>query len=666
MDTLELSDAIQRALCLRCSTLEISSAFLDENEAVPATGRHIISLGKQSQTSTCDMCRFFLELSPTYKRNHKLHVRLFDHIKSAFEGQDFSRTRFLSVLRENSRLNYNFSIQDEIVQSGVVVHLPTNNSASPTSPVHLINTAAVDFGLVNSLLGHCQKSHGLCTQVKDRYSLPYIYLIDCIEGKVVRENPSQSYLALSYVWGQSSTQGGSHADFKDNSAWDSFSFNKTPLTVQDAIRVVRNLGKRYLWVDRYCIKQKDGPEKKTMIGNMDEIYENAEATIVAMYGENDSAGLPGVSSIPRTPQPRLQTAHGCLVSSCPPLATVIRTSKWATRGWTYQEARLSRRCLFFTTHQVYIVCREATVSEAVPSESQVSWISSLLNSSRLDARLFGPKTSIPTGFCEDRFVYSQRTLTHDSDILDAFRGILSHSSFITIWGVPITHLRAAMDPYTGFALGLLWTRIPWWDRPIHLASTKEPPRLRRVDFPTWSWTSVTGTIFNEQHGEKSLLARYLAADHSVSGQNDAHLRIWVHIGSKPVPLHDVMKQYPPILPEDSPRLLVQGDIIQVKPTPGKKSGRGQAYRVVGDEHSSLVFWANFDLDQDIAADATQDEEQENRVEDALLLLQWNDCFTKKPRSRFVMMLLRWVDGGTAERRGLLGEYRISYNAEKLK
>ena len=89
-----------------------------------------------------------------------------------------------------------------------------------------------------------------------------------------------------------------------------FPFEQTPLTIQDAICVVRKLDQRYLWVDKYCIKQEGGPEKELMIRNMGHIYDNAEATIVAVYGENDEAGLPGVSRIPRTPQPRLSTGNG--------------------------------------------------------------------------------------------------------------------------------------------------------------------------------------------------------------------------------------------------------------------------------------------------------------------------------------------------------------------
>jgi hypothetical protein len=396
-----------------------------------------------------------------------------------------------------------------------------------------------------------------------------------------------------------------------------------------------------------------------MLLNMDQIYRNAEATIVAMYGENDAAGLPGISRVSRKPQPEFPLTHGCLVSSCPPLATLIQTSIWATRGWTYQEARLSRRCLFFTEHQVYVTCLETTASEAVPSESQSCRISWMLNRSRLDEGLFLPRTSIAKGFCSDRLAFSQRTLSKDSDILDAFRGILSRSGFVTIWGVPITPPGAAMDPHTGFALGLLWTRRPEWSKHRHLKFSKEQPRTRRANFPTWSWTSVKGEIFHDGYGEKSVFGKYLKADHHVSNQSDAYIRFSMYAEGELIPLHEAMQRYSVALPEDSPILVVEGDIVQVTRIDGK-----QSYRVCGLEQHSLEFWADYDLDQDLTGVASQDANLSS-VEEAVVLVDWNDS-QKRHKKRFVMMLLTWVESGRAERRGLLSDYRKEYDAGELR
>ena len=289
MDSFESSNGMRQVLCPHCKQLDTILAFIAEDESVPATGKLILSLGERSRRTNCNMCRFFLDLNPNYKRDCKQHVRLFDRIRySSLHPKlpaltNLPRSRFLSVLRENSRLKYDYSIQDEITQSGVMIYLPTDLPSLSPPPIRSFNSVTVDFKLLDSLIPHCQGSHALCTQMEDRYSLPYIYLINCIEERIVREHPSQNYLALSYVWG-SNSQASSQITFKEKWPEDSFSFNEAPLTVQDAIRVVRNLGREYLWVEKYCINQNENAEKQMMLRNMDQIYENAEATIVAMSG----------------------------------------------------------------------------------------------------------------------------------------------------------------------------------------------------------------------------------------------------------------------------------------------------------------------------------------------------------------------------------------------
>lgn len=75
---------------------------------------------------------------------------------------------------------------------------------------------------------------------------------------------------------------------RENTVKNSVFSQAFPSAVRDTLQVVRNLGARirYFWVDCYCIQQ-DG----------DEIYEAAEATIVAAYGGNDETGLLGLSAV---------------------------------------------------------------------------------------------------------------------------------------------------------------------------------------------------------------------------------------------------------------------------------------------------------------------------------------------------------------------------------
>jgi hypothetical protein len=60
----------------------------------------------------------------------------------------------------------------------------------------------------------------------------------------------------------------------------------------DAIEVTTALGRRYLWVDHYCIDQEDAVKKGKQIQQMRRIFEKADITFVAAAGEDANYGLP--------------------------------------------------------------------------------------------------------------------------------------------------------------------------------------------------------------------------------------------------------------------------------------------------------------------------------------------------------------------------------------
>jgi hypothetical protein len=144
--------------------------------------------------------------------------------------------------------------------------------------------------------------HNCCAPKKPaRASLPGFRAVNCTKTPLaVEERPwSESYVALSYVWGSPSGD------------W--------PQTILDAAEVTKRLGEQYLWVDRLCINQSNLQEKQVLISKMNAIYEGAEFTIVAAAGDART-GLPGVEMTPRKPQPRVevkersQTTRGALVN----------------------------------------------------------------------------------------------------------------------------------------------------------------------------------------------------------------------------------------------------------------------------------------------------------------------------------------------------------------
>jgi hypothetical protein len=158
-----------------------------------------------------------------------------------------------------------------------------------------------------------------------------------------------------------------------------------------------------------------------------------------------------------------------------------------------------------------------------------------------------------------------------------------------------------MNPRIGFALGLLWRRTPGGSVDRYL-KINEPPYIRRVKFPTWSWTSFRGEVFHELCSKGSVLEACLRGDDQASNKSYVNIRFWIYADGKVLSLEEAMKQNLTILPEDSPLLLVEGDVVRLR-----RAGR-DLYGVWECEHLHLVFTAVFDLDQLWEADSSQDRE----------------------------------------------------------
>src|SRR5436190_2770417 len=91
---------------------------------------------------------------------------------------------------------------------------------------------------------------------------------------------------------------------------------------------------------------------------------SAILTVVAASGIDANAGIPGVFSVSRRPLQRVERVQELyLANKMPKLWSVLSNSSWSTRGWTYQERKLSRRLLVFSDYQAYFNCEHATYRE---------------------------------------------------------------------------------------------------------------------------------------------------------------------------------------------------------------------------------------------------------------------------------------------------------------
>ena len=219
---------------------------------------------------------------------------------------------------------------------------------------------------------------------------------------------------------------------------------------------------------------------------MGDVYENSALTLVAAAGDGPHHGLPGVS-VPRIPQLEIQIGSHILLSTLSNVKEEITASKWNSRGWTYQEALLSRRKLVFTPSHVYFQCAAMHCQESLQVPLRQLHTNNL-QEFRFNVAL--PKAFPSRGLGRspwdifDRISeYSRRSLSYNGDALRAFQGILSGfarmkiplANFYGTVVLPANAIRAGR-PVTDterLLFGLCW----------YVAG----PCERRGEFPSWMW-----------------------------------------------------------------------------------------------------------------------------------------------------------------------------------
>ncbi|KAK6065174.1 tol protein [Seiridium cupressi] len=387
-----------------------------------------------------------------------------------------------------------------------------------------------DVALIRNWLEYCEKHHRQCRTHGTRGTVDHFQLIDCTTDSIVVAPIESEYVALSYVWGRGQPSGTDVLGRK-------LLVDRLPKTVSDAILATRQLGIQYLWVDRYCIP--DDPRiKHAQISRMDIIYQNACATLVAAGGDA-SHGLPGIGNVSRIKQTSVQLGNITLFTTLPHSHTLIKRSSWMTRGWTYQEAILSRRRIFFTDEQVYFECNGMQCLEALPpalDDWHTDDKSSFLN--LVDRSIFTiPTSSVGlTSLWLCTSDYARRKLSFDMDSLNGFLGVLAYfetlnPSFRCWWGLPFTtEFDLHSRPFAGDYVRLTRARAHHADafheaqlpgreeaettiepqpsnplegkswRPEHcfmnslLWTHGRDNNKRRSDFPSWTWVGWEGPV----------------------------------------------------------------------------------------------------------------------------------------------------------------------------
>lgn len=519
-------------LCSICSELQLEQYFREEKEKVQLVGL-VVSFVDES----CPFCSLVssamsLHFTTNWRRSIRKKTKLFLRSKAWLASREGHRVkrRDPRLLLAVDSLPSGFSrrrapLKADKIRIFIILEVEqisnpvfTEAESSQRSlPSHLRRTTGslLDTALVTQWVNTC-KNHSHSLRTRDAHETEFFQhergfrLIDVVDECLVEQQEPSEYVALSYVWGDCNSW--SHKCVKENvgrllrkqtlstQSLDAQSERRIPLTIRNAMEFVRNLGLRFLWVDALCIIQDDESEKARLIHGMNFVYENALFTIIAAAGHYADEGLPGIQ--PRLTSLydkrfRITTNDGVLdiAATLPSLTEQVRRSHWDMRGWIYQEQCLSKRCVYFTPHEVFFVCNEGKWRERYCLEplgvtdfarcGPPFWTNLKEDHDSSPYLCLTDSEKANLGFEEYQkalATYTRRDLTFSEDILNAFSGIFN--KFCPGQDVVVTQgLLAQLLPRT-----LLWyprrgcTRPEWYQ--------EEKTCLH----PSWSWASWKGPI----------------------------------------------------------------------------------------------------------------------------------------------------------------------------
>jgi hypothetical protein len=382
-----------------------------------------------------------------------------------------------------------------------------NNKSKPVdkNEISADGRGKLDVSRIRNWLAECELQHeGLCRNPwkGPRYREPIdLILIDVQAERLVRAKSDERFVALSYVWGNSTTLQTKVANFEALQQHHVLSpaNELVARVVRDTMKLVKEIGERYVWADTLCIVQDDLEGKTDAIRNMDIVYGHALLTIIAASGQNADEGLPGVGTEVRPLLGLRRAIKGFpLIWRGPELSDMARYSRYEDRAWTMQEKLLSRRCLYISRHQAYFHCCSDYNCEDYHSKS--FWEKSHDRGQSMpfpenplytmqDYPLVDTRGEMFTwSYCIYVYmslvsIYTSRQLSFHSDVINAFQGILGVLGDAS--GGPFVYAL----PDDVFDLALLW--VPGRDTGVK--------RRTEGNFPSWSWVGWSGVATYKEH-----------------------------------------------------------------------------------------------------------------------------------------------------------------------
>lgn len=177
------------------------------------------------------------------------------------------------------------------------------------------------------------------------------------------------YIALSHCWGNLLVEEKkAFCTSKKNLPQRQIGFHLSglPKTFQDAVKVTRELGILYLWIDSLCIIQfgDNNEDWNIQSSQMGTVFSEAYCIIAATAAANSYAGF--LERDVNTKNVYVQDALGkqfYISTDIDNFDDDVGKSQLNTRAWVMQEGVLARRIIHFSANQTYWECSDGVYCE---------------------------------------------------------------------------------------------------------------------------------------------------------------------------------------------------------------------------------------------------------------------------------------------------------------
>lgn len=529
---IEAGKSSEPRFCNGCQRIDLANVFSTDKVALKGLfSRKVYTVVLTDLPTSCAFCRllWYARYQPATNSTYDVWAASLLKVSSEVRQPKIIQKAFQDLDQVCLFVTPTEIDQEEVLlDEGGLPYIASYNASqlldneSDSYSIRRIDETA-NHSLIKHWINTCHDEHtDCCSQMAEKEAdVEHMRLIDVQRRKIVESSPGATYVTLSYVWGTNTSHYPSGWRCKPGTPLPEL----LPQTIHDAIDFVKNLGYRYLWVDQYCIDQDDVCHKARQISAMHRIYSGSELTIIAAAGSNCEYGLPGAS--PSSParkgyQEVISKGDIALINSPARPENAIYTSTWASRGWTYQEGLLARRRLLFTDEQVYFECGQTYVLEslrrpiralygAAPTSAghpprkglRIGYFQSCcINWAKYQDLMRGTEMDM---ICAHLRAFLMRNLTHSSDTLNAFVGVLN-SYAPHFHGLPLTQPELPMEYQ--LARSLSWLNGGYGKS------------LRRPELPSFTWAGWTEYPLLDRLEVKEMEARFLNLHDWTPGQRE--------------------------------------------------------------------------------------------------------------------------------------------------